>query len=130
MKKKATADNPLLFYMGFIVLVIFVVCIKNLVGQNIVIGHGVRAALIIKLSNKGVIWPSWEGEATIYQQGYINNQVWSFSIDRYNPHQEKLSKQLQYALDNGAPIKIRYEEVLGITPWHADTRYRVVEIIF
>jgi hypothetical protein len=93
---------------GWIVLTVFILFILGIVLYNTVnYSDGSRAGTIVKLSKKGVLFKTWEGQlnSTMFISGdaaaaAAQNNIWDFTVD------EKYTK----------------------LPWRGDTKYIVVGI--
>ncbi|MBI2045632.1 hypothetical protein HYT23_06240 [Candidatus Pacearchaeota archaeon] len=89
--------------------------------NNIEYGNGVRTGVINKVSKKGYIWKTWEGQMAL--EGLVAGQavganLWDFSIDsqtRHGENPQELVYKLQAALNLGQRIKITYMEAGA--PW-------------
>lgn len=82
--------------------------------------EGVRSGHLIKISHKGMLFKTWEGEIS---QGLSGSQIFSFSI---------LDKDKQVIEDlkdlEGQYIKLSYIERYKTFPWWGDTKYYVIEV--
>lgn len=79
---------------------------------------GYRAGELIKMSHKGVVFRTWEGELA---QGVSESQFFKFSVTDEEII-EKL-KELQ-----GKSVKLTYKERFRTFPWWGDTRYFIVDV--
>lgn len=100
------------------------------IGVNINYSTGERTAVIIKISEKGLIWKTWEGEAVLSQRGFAVTYIWPFSIDSEDPNKEVLLQKVMRAFETGETVKIAYEEKAGYVPWRSKTPYLIKEIRF
>ena len=101
----------------------------GIIGFHIVYGEGDRVGQIVKLSDRGLIWKTWETGMGITQSGaYV--QYWDFSIDSQNPNKEKIIQDLRRAYNSGEIVKVHYVQRYGVLPWRADTTYLVQNIEF
>jgi hypothetical protein len=83
--------------------------------------EGYRSGELIKISHKGMLFKTWEGELS---QGVAGAQIFKFSIlDRDKKVIEQM-KELQ-----GEYVKVTYEEHYRTFPWWGDTKYFVTEIV-
>lgn len=88
--------------------------------------EGMRAGTLVKLSKKGYLFKTWEGELS--QTMYVGDQsaasstskLWEFSVDNSN---QELIKTLNEALLSGHRIKLNYEEKYIVFSWQGDTKY-------
>lgn len=79
---------------------------------------GYRAGELIKMSHKGVIFRTWEGELA---QGVSESQFFKFSVT-----DEEIIEKLKEM--QGQRVKLTYKERFRTFPWWGDTRYFVVSV--
>ncbi len=115
-----------------IVLVIILIISAICVGSCSSIGNysnGDRLGTITKLSHKGIIWSTWEGELVMGGVKADNNSggsvanVWEFSVT-----DSVIAEQIQKAMDSGTVIKLHYNQVLIAKPWNGSTTYYVDKV--
>ena len=82
--------------------------------------EGTRSGELIKFSNKGVVFKTWEGEIS---QGISGAQIFSFSVEDKN---DELIKKLE-ALQ-GRYVKVGYKERYAKITWLGDTKYFITEV--
>ncbi len=88
--------------------------------------EGMRAGTLVKLSKKGYLFKTWEGELS--QTMFVGDQsaaastskLWEFSVSGNN---EALVNKLNEALLSGRRIKLNYEEKYLVFSWQGDTKY-------
>jgi hypothetical protein len=86
----------------------------------ITVSEGIRSGELIRLSHKGVIIKTWEGELS---QGISGAQIFKFSVlDSDKEVIEKL-QELQ-----GQYVKLTYEEKYRTFFWWGETRYFIKTI--
>ena len=81
---------------------------------------GVRSGELIKISRKGMIVKTWEGEIS---QGISGAQIFSFSIEDGN---EQVIENLQKY--QGSYVKLTYKERYKTFFWLGDTKYFITEV--
>jgi sensor domain CHASE-containing protein len=81
---------------------------------------GERSGELIKFSNRGYIFKTWEGELS---QGMAGNKTFTFSV---MDNQENVIKQLRE--NQGKFVKLEYSEKLGTFAWWGDTKYFIVKV--
>jgi flagellar basal body-associated protein FliL len=92
---------------------------------------GVRAGIVLKVSKRGAIFKTYEGQLDIMSFGAIKksenqfSQTFEFSV--YKSH-EGLIKDLEQAALNGTRVNLRYEEKYAILPWRGETKYFITEV--
>jgi hypothetical protein len=97
-------------------------------------GDGYRAGALTKVSRKGVLFKTNEGEMFIgtsiengdgdVESGGVINNIWYFSIK----NDSELLKKLDDALLNGHRVKLHYYQKYWKLFWVGDTKYIVDEM--
>ncbi|MCI4442970.1 MAG: hypothetical protein JHC39_05625 [Lentimicrobium sp.] len=82
--------------------------------------EGVRSGELIKFSNKGMIFKTYEGELS---QGISGAQIFSFSV---LDSQEKVIADLKEL--EGHYVKVTYVERYKTFPWWGDSKYFITEV--
>lgn len=97
-------------------------------------GHystGARAGTLVKLSKKGFIFSTYEGE--LNTQMFIDEsssasgvgfKVWEFSVD----DNDSLIAEMEQALLDGHRVKLEYKERFYKLPWIGESKYIVVDM--
>lgn len=83
--------------------------------------EGVRAGELIKVSKKGVMFKTWEGEMS---QGIAGAQIFSFSVLDSDEKVIADLKQLQ-----GQYVKVTYIERYQTFAWWGDSHYFVTSVV-
>lgn len=86
--------------------------------------NGDRAGVVIKLSQKGYIFKTWEGEMNRNDQGNTIEKF-EFSVE---DDQTKIIQELRDAALTGERVSVTYVERIKIFPWRGDTKYFVVGV--
>ena len=87
---------------------------------NATYSEGVRTGELIKFSNKGVVFKTYEGELS---QGISGAQIFSFSVLDSN---EKVISELKEL--EGHYVKLTYIERYKTFPWWGDSKYFIIEV--
>ncbi len=83
--------------------------------------EGNRSGELIKFSNKGYVFKTWEGELS---QGIAGAQIFKFSVMDSEAKIIEQMKDLQ-----GEYVKITYVERYGTFSWWGETKYYVTEVV-
>jgi len=91
--------------------------------------NGFRVGVPVKLSKKGVIVKTFEGQLNIGgltsgEQGVIPTQ-WDFTVDK---SKENVYQQIESAMEQGVRAKLYYKEKYVKLPWRGDTKYFVYQV--
>jgi hypothetical protein len=93
---------------------------------NITYSKGTRSGLLNKVSYKGVVWKTYEGElnmgsiSTRNENGIIGN-TWEFSVWK-----DDIYDQLQDY--QGQPVKLYYRQKFKAMPWQGKTDYFIYKV--
>ena len=82
--------------------------------------EGVRSGELIKISHKGVLIKTWEGEIS---QGISGAQIFSFSV--LDKDKEVIEKLKEY---QGQYVKVDYTERFATFFWLGDTKYFITAV--
>ncbi len=83
--------------------------------------EGIRTGELIKISRKGVIAKTWEGEIS---QGISGAQIFPFSV--LDKDQDVIAKLEEY---QGEYVKLNYVERYATFFWLGDTKYFITEVV-
>lgn len=82
--------------------------------------EGNRSGELIKFSNKGYVFKTWEGELS---QGLSGNKIFAFSV--LDENQEIITKLQEM---QGRYVKVTYVERYKTFPWWGETTYFVTAV--
>jgi len=82
--------------------------------------EGVRSGELIKISHKGVLVKTWEGEIS---QGISGAQIFTFSV--LDKEKEVIKKLREY---QGVYVKLEYVERYATFFWLGDTKYFITNV--
>ena len=82
--------------------------------------EGVRSGELIKISHKGVLAKTWEGEIS---QGISGAQIFTFSV--LDKEQEVIKKLREY---QGNYVRLNYVERYATFFWLGDTKYFITNV--
>lgn len=83
---------------------------------------GERAGQVIKMSKKGYIFKTNEGQLNT---GEIQQGIWNFSVKQ---SETQLQEQLRTAMNNGKRVTLHYDEKYVQLPFFGDTKYFVTKV--
>lgn len=91
--------------------------------------EGYRTGVPIKVSKKGVLFKTWEGELNVgglasSPEGAIPS-TWEFSI---MAKENEVRTNIEEAIDNGKRVKLYYREKYIALFWKGDTKYFVYRV--
>ncbi|MDP1719043.1 MAG: hypothetical protein Q8L24_01305 [bacterium] len=85
---------------------------------------GDRVGYVTKVSNKGLIWKTWEGQMQVGQGAQVaTQQLFEFSVV-----DDKVRANLEAALSSGKKVKIHYSQWLTLPYRMGDSNYVVTSV--
>ncbi len=115
--------------MGLIILAILLIGGTAFFGvSNMTYSEGTRAGYLIKISKKGFVFKTYEGQLNLGGVGsagdvtaIVGNDIWEFSVG----NDEVYRKLQEY---EGKRVSLAYKEKMNAFPWQGDTNYFVTDV--
>jgi hypothetical protein len=90
---------------------------------------GVRAGHVIKISNRGVVFKTFEGQLDIESFGALKSSTNQFTQTFYfSVRNTNLAKELEAVALTGERVNLHYEEKYYALPWLGETKYFVTRV--
>ncbi len=129
-KKQAFKSGTAKFFRRLMLILLSLGIITLLFLQYGTYSEGVRAGIVLKVSKKGALMKTYEGQLDLLSFGAVNSpnqlsQTFEFSIPKDDV---RLIEQLEQVALNGERINLRYEEKYAALPWRGDTKYMVISV--
>ena len=105
---------------GLLSTVVIITILYYLFIYFVTYSTGIRSGELIKISRKGMIVKTWEGEIS---QGISGAQIFSFSVEDSN---EQVIENLQKY--QGGYVKLTYKERYKTFFWLGDTKYFITKV--
>ena len=120
------------FLRKLIIFLIIALVIGIVAGSYFMFGtysDGYRVGTVIKLSKKGYVFKTYEGQlnleffpsSTSTTPG-ISQNIWEFSVSDAN-----VARDIEKAVDHGGKVKLYYDEKYYRLPWKGETKYIVTK---
>jgi hypothetical protein len=122
------------FFIGLFLIAVLLSAAVMAALTYINYGEGYRVGTVLKLSRKGVVFKTWEGELS---QGFLESspsadsgvatRIWYFTVEA----RSDVVEQINHAIDANKKVKLYYNEKYAGFPWVGDTRqivYKVEEV--
>ncbi|MEZ5195992.1 MAG: hypothetical protein R2764_06220 [Bacteroidales bacterium] len=92
--------------------------------------EGHRAGIIMKISKKGTIFKTWEGQMNLETFGAVKtdniiSETFTFSIEKGN---QDLIDELNAAALSGNRVNLKYKERYIQVPWRGDSKYFAIGV--
>ena len=104
-----------------IILVSLVSVSGFIIFANINHSNGTRVGKVVKISKKGVVFKTWEGQLSFGD----NKDLWDFSIPK---SEEEVRKNIDLANEKDKRVRLSYKEKYITFPWRGDTKYQVFKV--
>lgn len=92
--------------------------------------EGTRAGQVIKVSKKGIVFKTWEGQLNMQSFGAVKSdnslaEVFTFSVKKGN---DEVYNMLEAVALTGERVNLHYEEKFATLPWMGDSKFFIVKI--
>ncbi len=121
------------FLRKLIIFLIIALVIGIVAGSYYMFGtysDGYRVGTVIKLSKKGYVFKTYEGQLNLEffpsnasASAGISQNIWEFSVS-----DSEVAKDIEKAVDHGGKVKLYYDEKYYRLPWKGETKYIVTKI--
>lgn len=127
LAKQSTMGFFRKLFIGLLVIALLGVA-ATFLSTQMAYSEGDRAGVVSKLSKKGYVFKTHEGELNVGAQGQVgnmSNNLWQFTIASGD---EKLTKDIEDAMTTGKRVKLHYEQRYMKFSWMGDTEYFVTKV--
>ncbi len=92
--------------------------------------EGVRSGIVVKVSKKGFLFKTYEGQLNIQTLGALKspsplNESFEFSV---RPGNEAVISTLEAVSLSGERVSLHYIERFSVFPWRGETKYFVERV--
>jgi hypothetical protein len=92
--------------------------------------EGVRAGMVLRISKKGVMFKTYEGQLNLQTFGALRGaspvmEAFDFSVESGN---DQVIKDLEAAALSGERVNLHYIKRFKIFPWRGDTKYFITRV--
>lgn len=115
-----------------IILIIFVLALVGIFSFYYwgVYERGVMAGKVIRVTEKGFVFKTWEGKLNLETFGALKNaspiaENFDFSVQR---DQVEVIEQLREVSLSGERVNLHFTKRYAIIPWRGDTRYFITKV--
>lgn len=115
-----------IFFGAILVLAILALLFLNYATYS----EGTRAGQVIKVSKKGVVFKTWEGQLNMQSFGAVKSdnslaEVFTFSVQRGDT---VVFSKLQEVALTGERVNLHYEQKYTALPWKGDSKFFIVRV--
>ena len=92
--------------------------------------EGVRAGNVVRISKKGVIFKTYEGQLNLQSFGALKGastfaETFDFSVENGKP---EIVRELEAVALSGERVNLHYVKRYSIFPWRGETKYFVTSV--
>lgn len=92
--------------------------------------EGVRSGIVLKISKKGFLFKTYEGQLNLMTFGASKSQNlvaenFDFSVSKY---EKDVIKQLEEVSLTGERVRLHYKEKYVTFPWRGETKYMIYKV--
>ena len=92
--------------------------------------EGVRAGTVLRISKKGMIFKTYEGQLNLQSFGALKGvtpfaETFDFSVDRNNP---EVVRELEAVALSGERVNLHYIKRYITFPWRGETKYFITQV--
>lgn len=111
-----------------IVMILGAMIVPKFIGINIEYSDGERTGVVTKISKKGMMWKTYEGQMNLGGMsadagGVMTPNVWDFSAT-----DPAVVKQIEDAANTAKRITIKYSQKIAVPLWEGSTNYIAVSV--
>jgi hypothetical protein len=92
--------------------------------------EGVRAGNVVRVSKKGIIFKTYEGQLNLQSFGALKGnspfaETFDFSVEK---NKTEVIRELEAVALTGERVNLHYVKRYNIFPWRGDTKYFIVSV--
>jgi hypothetical protein len=92
--------------------------------------EGVRAGTVLRISKKGIVFKTYEGQLNLETFGALRGaspimEAFDFSVE---PGEKQLIDELQQVALTGERVNLHYKKRYLTFPWRGDTKYFITRV--
>jgi hypothetical protein len=92
--------------------------------------EGVRAGNVVRISKKGIIFKTYEGQLNLQSFGALKGttpfaETFDFSVENNKP---EIIRELEAVALSGERVNLHYIKRYNIFPWRGETKYFIISV--
>jgi hypothetical protein len=92
--------------------------------------EGVRAGNVVRVSKKGVVFKTYEGQLNLQSFGALKGaspfaETFDFSVEKSKPD---VIRELEAVALSGERVNLHYIKRYNVFPWRGETKYFIVSV--
>lgn len=112
MKNMTLVEWLVIAFIALIIGAIVAVPVAKIIGIPIHYSDGDRTGVVVKISKKGLVWKTWEGQMNLGSMSTDGNGVAVPSTFLFSVRDDAVVKQIKAAAKDGKRITLHYDQPL------------------
>lgn len=115
----------------FLGVLFIVLVLVGLIGSYFLFGNyseGKRAGQLMKLSKKGLVFKTWEGQLNVGGLQDSDGDGTASTIWKFSVKEEQVVEDIYMLMENGSRARLTYEEKFFTLPWWGDTHHFITKV--
>ncbi|MGE0770153.1 MAG: hypothetical protein AB7K37_00465 [Cyclobacteriaceae bacterium] len=118
------------FFKRLLIIMIVIGIAVMTFGYFGVYDEGVRAGIVLRLSKKGIIFKTYEGQLNLQTFGALKGtspiaESFDFSVESDD---KEVIRELEAVALSGERVNLHYVKRYWVFPWRGDTKYFVTKV--
>jgi hypothetical protein len=118
------------FFRNFLIILVLLLIVITAFVYFGIYDEGVRAGNVVKISKKGVIFKTYEGQLNLQSFGALKGaspfmETFDFSVEKNRP---EVIEALEAVALTGERINLHYIKRYAKFPWRGKTKYFITEV--
>jgi hypothetical protein len=121
------------FMKTFGIILAIIVLVVLVAGTFLYLGiydEGVRAGTVVRVSKKGVVFKTYEGQLNLQSFGALKNaspfaETFDFSVEKSKP---EVVRELEAVALSGERVNLHYVKRYMKFPWRGETKYFITSV--
>ncbi len=119
------------FFRNLLILVVLILIGVGIFAWFGVYDEGVRAGNVVRISKKGMVFKTYEGQLNLQSFGALKGtspfaETFDFSVEK---GREDVVRELEAVALSGQRVNLHYIKRYFAFPWRGDTKYFITQVV-
>lgn len=126
----APAKKKSHFFRNILIVILLILAAATVFMYYGIYDEGVRAGTVVRVSKKGMVFKTYEGQLNLQSFGALKNsspfaETFDFSIEKTR---SDVVRELEAVALSGQRVNLHYIKRYVRFPWRGDTKYFITEV--
>jgi hypothetical protein len=118
------------FFRNLLIIILVIICGISVFLYFGIYDEGVRAGNVVRISKKGIIFKTYEGQLNLQSFGALKGttpfaETFDFSVEKGKPD---VIRELEAVALSGERVNLHYIKRYSVFPWRGGSKYFVVSV--